>query len=286
VCPRIPFDIDRRAALQLLAGPLIVAPHAKGAAEVGGAARFQPRASQVLHRHSAPEADQAVAVDRTHFYAIGSAAIGKYNKTTGMRTAGWEESKKGRVRHLNSGIVSDRWLFCAHSNYPQVPMESSVEVFEIASMKHLYSIPLPRGRGSATWVERLGARWWVTFAHYAGKGGEAGKGPEATTLVRFSDGWRPQRIWSFPPDLVRRWDGMSSSGGVWARPDRLYTTGHHAPELYVLDVPDSARELTLREVVAIESEGQGIALDRDEHLLYSIQRRTREVLVSRLPDPL
>lgn len=102
-------------------------------------------------------------------------------------------------------------------------------------------------------------------------------------LVRFDRGWRPQRAWSFPPAVVSRWEGMSSSGGTWAGKRRLYTTGHHAPELYVLDLPLSGRELTLRAIIPIESEGQGIALDRAEGRLYSIQRRTREVLVSELP---
>jgi hypothetical protein len=41
--------------------------------------------------------------------------------------------------------------------------------------------------------------------------------------------------------------------------------------------------LILRAIVPIESEGQGVAFDRSDGLLYSIQRRTREVLASRLP---
>ena len=75
---------------------------------------------------------------------------------------------------------------------------------------------------------------------------------------------------------------MSSSGGVRAGRRRFYTTGHHAPELYVLELPASGTQLTLREIVPIESEGQGIAFDRAAGLLYSVQRRTREVIVSRV----
>jgi hypothetical protein len=75
---------------------------------------------------------------------------------------------------------------------------------------------------------------------------------------------------------------MSSSGGVWIDDRRLYTTGHHARELYVLDMPASGTELVLREILPFESEGQGIAFDRRSRHLYSIQRRTREVLVSAL----
>jgi hypothetical protein len=76
---------------------------------------------------------------------------------------------------------------------------------------------------------------------------------------------------------------MSSSGGVWVDDKRLYTTGHHAPEIYVLEVPGTGNELTLGEILRFESEGQGIAVDRTASHLYSIQRRTREVLVSALP---
>jgi hypothetical protein len=35
--------------------------------------------------------------------------------------------------------------------------------------------------------------------------------------------------------------------------------------------------------VAFESEGQGIAIDGDTGLLWSIQRKTGEVLVSKVP---
>ena len=122
------------------------------------------------------------------------------------------------------------------------------------------------------------------FAHYAGEGGEPGKGPEATTLVRFDPDWREQGAWFFPRAVVSRWDGMSSSGGTWADERLLYTTGHHARELYMLELPASGRELALAGIISIESEGQGIALDRAAGLLYSIQRRTREVLVSKLPE--
>jgi hypothetical protein len=238
---------------------------------------------RVIHRFPAPEATQAVAVDAKFFYAIDSAAIGKYDKQNGKRVGGWREAPDGRVAHLNSGIVIGGRLLCAHSNYPELPMVSSIEVFDTARMAHVRSIPLPAGLGSATWIERKGRDWWVTFAHYAGRGGEPGKGPEHTTLVRFDDQWRQQRAWTFPSAVVARWDGMSSSGGVWIDPRHLYITGHHAPELYVLQVPASGSELTLQDILPFESEGQGIAFDRRTRLLYSIQRRTHEVVVSKLP---
>ena len=77
---------------------------------------------------------------------------------------------------------------------------------------------------------------------------------------------------------------MSSSGGAWVEGRALYTTGHDATELYVLTLPASGPELVLREIVPFESNGQGIAIDSRDGLLYSIQRPTHEVLVSRMPQ--
>jgi hypothetical protein len=151
-------------------------------------------------------------------------------------------------------------------------------------MTHIRSLPLPSGLGSATWVDYGDGSWWVTFANYSGKGGEPGKGSEATRLVRFTDTWHRQEALAFPAGVVSRWGKMSSSGGTLAAPRLFYSTGHDAPELYVLEVPAAGHELIWRATIRIESEGQGIAVDRNEGMLYSIQRRTGEVIVSVLPD--
>jgi hypothetical protein len=44
-----------------------------------------------------------------------------------------------------------------------------------------------------------------------------------------------------------------------------------------------ASELALKGIVPFESHGQGIAIDCHARLLCWIQRRTREVIVSRMP---
>lgn len=254
------------------------------AAVAGCASYHTGRSLQVVRRYPAAEAHQGVAVDSRFFYAIDNAAIGKYDKTSGERVAGWQADPDSDVLHLNGGIIIDGALYSAHSNYPETPMASSIEVFDPARMAHLRGIALPSGIGSATWVDFADGSWWVTFAHYAGRGGEPGKGPEHTTLVRFDRDWRRQDAWTFPREVVRRWGEMSSSGGVWAGGRRFFATGHDAPEVYVLDVPESGRELVLAQILAVESEGQGIAIDRAERLLYSIKRRSREVIVSRMPE--
>jgi hypothetical protein len=237
----------------------------------------------VVRRYAAPEAGQAVAVDATHFYAITNAKIAKYVKATGARVAEWTEAPDGPIKHLNSGLVLDGKLYAAHSNYPETPMVSSIEIFDTATLAHVGSHSFGFGHGSATWIETRNGAWWVVFANYAGKGGEPGRGPEYSTLVRYDREWREQEAWAFPSAVVARWDGMSSSGGVWGSDGLLYTSGHHSTELYVLSLPKSGAVLDLVRIVPFASEGQGIAVDRDTGLLWSIQRKTREVLVSKLP---
>jgi hypothetical protein len=241
-------------------------------------------AARVVRRFHATEASQGVAVDAHFFYAIDDAAIGKYEKATGRHVSSWAAQPADAITHLDSGVVIGRELLCANSNYPATPMVSSIEVFDPDRMVHLRSIPLPSGLGSATWVDYSEGSWWVTFANYSGKGGEAGKGSAATRLVRLDPDWHPRQLWAFPRAVVGRWGTMSSSGGTAAAGRVFYTTGHDAPEIYVVEVPAEGNELKLRAIIKMESEGQGIALDRDQGLLYSIQRRTREVIVSTLPD--
>jgi hypothetical protein len=252
----------------------------------------QPAASQplplqeawpVIRRYPAPEARQAVAVDRTHFYAIDNRRIGKYDKASGKKVGEWKDVEGGLFVHLNSGVVVDGRLYCAHSNYPGVPMVSSIEVWDTGALAHVQSIPVGTGRGSATWIDRHEATWWVMYAHYPPPNGEPGKGPEYSVLVRYDDAWRETGAWAFPKAVVTRWDGMSSSGGVWTGTGRLLTSGHHAPELHVLRLPAAGATLVLEAIVPVESEGQGIALNPAEPTeLWSIQRKTAEVLVSRM----
>src|SRR6187455_1153387 len=81
-----------------------------------------------LHRLPAAEARQGVAVDAEHYFAISNHAIGKYRRDTGVRVAGWECEEGKPFTHLNSGLIIDGLLYCAHSNYPGVPNRSSVEI--------------------------------------------------------------------------------------------------------------------------------------------------------------
>ena len=94
---------------------------------------------QEVRRFATEEATQGVAVDENFFYAISNRRIGKYDKHTGQRVGGWEGEPTGPIIHLDSGIVRDGLLSCAHSNYPGVPMVSSVEVFDTETLEHVGS---------------------------------------------------------------------------------------------------------------------------------------------------
>lgn len=241
------------------------------------------RRFESTRRFLAPEARQGVAAGSAHFYAIGNRSIAKHRKRTGERVAVWSEQEHGPVVHLNSGVVVGDLLYAAHSNYPEVPMLSSIEIFDTRTLEHVGSHSFGVFSGSATWVDRRDGFWWVAFANYEGRGGQPGRGPAWTTVVRFDDHWRPAGGYAFPPEVVERFGTRSNSGGAWGPDGYLYATGHDAAEVYVLRLPRAGSVLELVEIVAVEAEGQGIAWDPFEPgTLYSIVKRRREVVVSRL----
>ena len=223
-----------------------------------------------LRRFKAAEAHQGVAVDAEHFYAIANTAIGKYRKDNGERVGVWNESDGGRIKHLNAGVILDGKLWCAHSNYPDVPMKSSVEVFDPATLKHLESIDLSTAGGSLTWVDRRDGWWYACFAQYAKTGD-----PARTRVVRFDLDWKPAAEIGFPPEMVAKFGKNSSSGGSFGLDRHLFITGHDAPELYVLDLPVNGDIWTWNTAVPISARGQAFAWDRSRPgELYSIDRKT------------
>lgn len=241
------------------------------------------RVFREVRRFAAVEARQGVAVDTQHFYAIGDRSIGKYEKGSGKKVDAWTSPAGGPIMHLNDGKVIDGRLYCAHSNYPNLPMTSSIEIFEISPLRHLTSHSFGVFGGSATWVDRRDGRWWVTFAHYEGRGGEPGKGTAATALVAFDEQWRPTARYVFPPEIVKRLQPYSNSGGTWGPDDLLHVTGHDATEVYALRLPAVGSVLELADVIPAPIAGQGIAWDRSQPgILYGIIKARNEVVVSRL----
>lgn len=236
-----------------------------------------------LRRFPAAEATQGVAVDKGAFYAVANATIGKYDKRTGRKLAEWKGERGGSIIHLDSGTVIGNKLYCAHSNFPALPMQSTVEVWDTRTMTHIESHSLGLEPGSATWIEWHDGAWWIAFANYNGSGGAPGRGNEFSYLARYDGQFRKMAAYTYPPSWISRWDGMSNSGGVWLRDGTLLLSPHHAPELYVARLPKSGTVLEPVRVIPVEPEGQGIALDPDGRTIWAIQRRTREVLSFELP---
>ncbi|WP_221031203.1 hypothetical protein [Actomonas aquatica] len=236
-----------------------------------------------LRRWPAEEARQGVAVDAQSFYVISNYLIGRYDKVSGERTAQWASAEGGPFIHLNAAVVWEGELWGAHSNYPTVPMASSVEVWSLDSLEHRRSIALGVATGSLVWMDRRGDRWWACFANYDGKGGVPGRDARWSELVEFDHEWRRLRGFVFPAELVERMDGYSASGSVPAGPGAWWVAGHHVPELYRVELPEAGATLRWTATVSTTIPGQALGLDpEDPELLYGIDRKTREVIVGRL----
>lgn len=239
--------------------------------------------AQLIRKYDAPNASQAVAVDAEHFYAIGNQVVSKHRKSDGKVVAEWKENK-AILKHLNSGIVMDGLLYCAHSNYPESPMASSIEIFDTQNMTHVDSYSLGIFIGSATWIDHFDDAWWIGFAHYSEKGSSEGKDNRWTTVVKFDNDWQRSEGWIFPKGLIEQFSPSSNSGAAWSQDGRLYCTGHDAPELYVMQLPERAYTLKHVETIKVPFEGQGIAFDpENSKIIYGISRKNRQVLVVKLP---
>ncbi len=100
-------------------------------------------------------------------YAIDNRIIVKLDKANGKPLANGRGRRPGPIIHMDSGVVRDGKLYTAHSNYPDWPMTSSIEVWDAESLKHLESHSFGIERGSLTWLDRdPQGRWWGLFANY------------------------------------------------------------------------------------------------------------------------
>ncbi len=245
------------------------------------------RSFHELWRIQAPEARQGPAADADSIYLVSNQTIAKFDKTTRARLLTWQAAPETGIVHLNSGLVRGDKLYCAHSNYPDVPMASSIEIFDTETLAHVETINLGLQQGSATWVDFHRGSWWVGFANYEGRGGAPGRGPAWSHVVRYDETWRPTGGYLLPQEVVDRFGTRSNSGGVFGPDGLLYATGHDAPEIYVLRLPDAGGALELVEILPAPAEGQGLAWDPvDPGVVYTLIKAEREVVASRLvPAP-
>ena len=228
------------------------------------------------------EAHQGIAVDAYYFYTINSRGIGKYDKNDGEFIAEWNDTT-GRTIHFDGGVVLKDKLFCAHSNYPEIPMTSSIEIFDTNTLAHIDSHSFGIKYGSCTWADFYDNAWWVCFAHYDKFEQKLSNDNRWTILVKFDKNWQELESWVFPENVLAEFKPMSCSGGSWGPDGNLYVTGHDSAKVYVLKIPEMGTVLQYIRSIPVNIHGQGIAWDRsDNQHLYGIIRKQNLVVQSKL----
>ena len=261
---------------------LLLTPITLFAAHQATAATPSPPPAPVSLRMTVEEANQGVASDGTHVYAIDNDRIGKYVIATGRRIAQWQ-GKSADFPHMNSCTVVGAELACAASNYPAVPQTSAIEFFDTQTLHHLRTVSLGIGPGSLTVMDYHDGKWWAIFANYDGKGAEPGRDHRYTQLVRMNDAFQPEAAWVFPPEVLERFTPFSCSGASWGADGRLYATGHDRPEAYVLELPDAGSVLKLVHTIGVGTAGQAIDWDpKVKNRLWSVDRATSQIVASQV----
>jgi hypothetical protein len=242
--------------------------------------------AELIASYPAVEAGQGAAADADHFYAIVNSAIGKYRKQDGELVKRWASSRSGPIRHINSCYAEDDLLYCSNSNFPEVPMASSIEIFDAQTMAHQRSFSLGiLEEGSLTWFERLGDGWIAGFAHYDEDGGLDYKDHSFASIVRYDAQWRRIGGWMIPETAIARMQPYAASGGALGADGLLYLTGHDRPEMYVMAAPSMGPKLVHIATITIDVEGQAFTWDKSssERIVYGISRPNREVRAFRIP---
>jgi len=233
---------------------------------------------QQIGEFAVPEANQGVGVDERYFYAVDNRTIAKYDKKTGKLAGRWQGPKEGPIVHLDSAMLMDGKIYAAHSNYPEWPMTSSLEIWDTETMEHIGSHSFGINWGSLTWADFHDGFWWMTFANYDVPLGP-GKTPygykAATQMIKFTTDFRMVESWVLPKAILEKFEDMSNSGGSWGPDGFLYLTGHDPAELYRMKLPSAGSVLELVDIISMNVRGQGIAWDRsDPGVIYGIVRAT------------
>ncbi|PWJ43984.1 hypothetical protein [Sediminitomix flava] len=233
--------------------------------------------NQEIKRYNAPDARQAVAADKEHIYVINNHKIVKRLKSDGSIVKIWEDE---RLHHMNSGIIFEGKLYCAHSNYPNIPMSSSIEIFDTETLEHIGSHSFGIAYGSATWIDQKDGEWYVMFAHYdKDSNRQTNRDVCWTQFVKFDQDWKRKGGWVLPKELSEKTTPYSISGGVFAENGKLITTHHHFKELYILSFPEMSSEMKWEKTIESPIRGQGIAFDTHEkNILWGIDKTSKEVI--------
>ncbi|HYF09954.1 MAG TPA: hypothetical protein VD970_20240 [Acetobacteraceae bacterium] len=274
------MDLSRRAALAL---PMLLALPAR--AQSGP--RFEAAA-----RFNTPAARQGVCADAEHVYVVDDRLIVKVAKQGFREVARFETPREGPIIHMNSLSLHEGRVHAAHSNYPEEPMLSSVEIFDSSTLRHVGSHSFGFMPGSLTTFEWHEGAWWAIWANYSrvfGRNQRPYGNTHWTHMTRLAPDMRQTAGWSFPVDVLMRAEPMSISGASWGpglpgHPGPLlWCTGHDHKEVYALRLPRQGMRLERVATLAIEAEGQAIAWDKsDPTLMWMIVRSKREVVGMRL----
>lgn len=248
---------------------------------LGGApAAIAAMTLEQIGEFAVPEANQGVGVDDRYFYAVDNRVIAKYDKKTGKLAGKWQGPKDGPIIHLDSAFLMDGKIYAAHSNWPQWPMTSSLEIFDAENMQHVGSHSFGINYGSLTWADFYNGHWWMTFANYDRPYGP-NKSPYgykvATQMVKFTADFRYVSSWVLPKVLLDKFEDMSNSGGSWGPDGDLYLSGHDPAEIYRMRLPKAGSVLEHVETIPMNIRGQGIAWDHSQRgVIYGIVRATAE----------
>ncbi|MEI8407396.1 MULTISPECIES: hypothetical protein [unclassified Kribbella] len=243
-----------------------------------------------LTSYAAFDANQAVAVDAKYFYAVNNRTITKHDRTAGEPLLQFAGDTDGPFKHMDSGVVVGSKLYAVHSNYPEWPMESSIEVFDTKTMRHVDTYSFGIYRGSLTWLDRYDGAWWAGFANYDviqdGMTEPYGQ-TYNTQVVKLNDRFEPVASWTIPKPILDKFKPMSNSGGSWGPDGRLWLTGHDLGEAYVMQLPVAGSELRWIATVDLSDvQGQGIAWDRSnprQPTFWAISRPNRQVRTFTMP---
>lgn len=256
-------------------------------AEQAGNEPLQVTAREIASFEAPKSGLQGVAVDAGSYYVVSDSVITKHDKKTGRLQTSWSEGAAIGAEHLNSCKVYYERLVCANSNFPDVPMASSVEVFDRDTLQHIGTHSMGISVGSLTWIDRIeDSRWWAGFAQYSDEGGTPGRDTSWSSIETFDSDWRRTGGYIFPPAVVERMAPFSASGGAWGPDGLLYITGHDLPEMYVLRLPKAGSILEHVATIAIAAEGQAFAWDHSEkrRIVYAVSRGSAKIKVFEIPE--
>lgn len=245
---------------------------------------------ETMARFTTPAARQGVCADADSVFVVDDRLIVRFDKRTQQEVARFESPRGGPIIHMNSLSLHEGRLYAAHSNYPEDPMLSSLEIFDAATLRHMVSHSFGLMPGSLTTWEWHDGAWWAVWASYTGVGPT--RRPYGNTLwthmTRHAPDLRPTGGWSFPLDVLTSAEPMSISGASWGpgldgTAPMLWCTGHDHKEAYALRLPRQGMRLERVATLPIEAEGQAIAWDKGEPgVLWQIIRSSRTVVAQRL----